>query len=101
MLPYCRPGGKVLANLEGRDAEEEALALAIEAPDYVLGKSALTPARLTELQEAASRTIADERTKISLRITKSDLARIKAKALEEGLSYQTLINSILHKAVSK
>jgi predicted DNA binding CopG/RHH family protein len=38
--------------------------------------------------------------KISLRLPESDLERLKAKALREGLPYQSLIGSILHKAVS-
>lgn len=34
---------------------------------------------------------------ISLRVANSDLNKIKAKALEQWLPYQTLINSIIHK----
>ncbi len=34
---------------------------------------------------------------ISIRLTPIDLERIKAKAAEEGLPYQTLISSIIHK----
>jgi len=81
------------------DAEEKSLYEAIENDDYVPGKSSLTPKRMSELQEIARNTINEERTKISLRIPKSDLAKIKAKAVHEGIPYQTLINSILHKAV--
>jgi len=36
-------------------------------------------------------------TRINIRISSSDLARIKQKAAYEGLPYQTLIASILHK----
>ena len=31
---------------------------------------------------------------------KPALSRLKTKAMQEGISYQTLINSILHKAVN-
>jgi predicted DNA binding CopG/RHH family protein len=36
-------------------------------------------------------------TRINIRISSSDLQRIKQKAAYEGLPYQTLITSILHK----
>ena len=73
---------------------------AIERDEYEVGKNALTPARLEELTSAAKTSINEERVKISLRLQKSDLERLKAKALREGMPYQTLINSILHKAVT-
>ena len=82
------------------DDEEKATVAAIERDGYKAGKNALTPARLAELQAAAKRTTTDARAKISLRLPKTDLERLKAKALREGMPYQTLINSILHKAAS-
>ena len=48
----------------------------------------------------ARSTMNEGRVKISLRLPESDLERLKAKALREGMPYQTLIGSILHKAVS-
>ncbi len=33
---------------------------------------------------------------INIRLSESDLLKIKAKALEKGLPYQTLISSIVH-----
>jgi predicted DNA binding CopG/RHH family protein len=82
------------------DAEEEELYKAIESDDYEFGKSILTPERKAELQQAARNTLNDERVPISLRISKYNLSKLKARALREGMPYQTLINSILHKAVS-
>jgi predicted DNA binding CopG/RHH family protein len=82
------------------DKEEEELFNLIESDDYVPGSSLLTPERLLEFQKAARATINEERTKISLRLANSDLVRLKAKAMREGMPYQTLIGSILHKAVS-
>jgi predicted DNA binding CopG/RHH family protein len=82
------------------DDEEAELYNLIESEDYVPGPNLLTPKRLKELQSAARATINEERTKISLRLPKTDLARLKAKAMREGMPYQTLIGSILHKAVS-
>lgn len=82
------------------DEEEKQLFEIIEKDDYQPGPSHLTPQRLATLQAAARATINEQRTKISLRLPKSDLERLKARALREGMPYQTLIGSILHKAVS-
>ncbi len=38
--------------------------------------------------------------RINIRISERDLELLQKKALEEGLPYQTLISSILHKFVS-
>jgi predicted DNA binding CopG/RHH family protein len=38
--------------------------------------------------------------RMNIRISKADLNRIKAKAAEEGIPYQTLVASIIHKYVS-
>jgi predicted DNA binding CopG/RHH family protein len=81
------------------DEDEKALYEAIESADYV-PRSILTPKKRTEYRAIASATINEARVKISLRLPESDLQRLKAKALREGLPYQSLIGSILHKAVS-
>jgi len=47
------------------------------------------------LVRAAHATIAKNR-HISIRLSEKDLMRLRAKALELGLPYQTLIGSILH-----
>lgn len=82
------------------DDDEKALFEAIESDDYAVQDNRLTAKRLDALQAAARATINEERVKISLRLPKSDLERLKARALREGMPYQTLINSILHKAAS-
>jgi predicted DNA binding CopG/RHH family protein len=38
--------------------------------------------------------------RVNIRISQKDLAAIQKKALEEGIPYQTLISSILHKYLS-
>lgn len=43
---------------------------------------------------------ATKRKAISLRILESDLEKIKTKALIEGIPYQSLIGSIIHKYVN-
>ncbi len=41
-----------------------------------------------------------KRKAISLKVLESDLEKLKARALEEGMPYQTLLNSVLHKYVT-
>jgi predicted DNA binding CopG/RHH family protein len=81
------------------DDEEASLIEALENSRSPL-KSGLTPARRAELEATARVTFSDDREKISLRVSKTDLARLKSRALQEGIPYQTLINSIIHKYVS-
>jgi len=82
------------------DAEERELIEAIEADDYAPGKSLMTPELVAQMQEAARNTLNETSEKISIRISQRDLARVKARALREGVPYQTLIKSIIHQAVS-
>ena len=37
---------------------------------------------------------------INIRISEADLARLKQRSVEEGLPYQTLISSVLHRFVN-
>ena len=54
---------------------------------------------LLRLREAARATaIKDKR--VNIRLSSVDLAEIQAKALEQGLPYQTLIASVVHKYVT-
>jgi len=38
---------------------------------------------------------------INIRISEPDLTRLKKKAEEEGMAYQTLISSVLHKYITE
>jgi len=53
--------------------------------------------RKGELQEITRNTLNKTRN-INIRLTERDLHKLKAKAIEEGIPYQTLAASILHKA---
>jgi predicted DNA binding CopG/RHH family protein len=61
--------------------------------------SLATRDELARIREAARATAAKDR-RVNIRLTSGDLADIQAKALEEGIPYQTLIASVLHKYVS-
>jgi predicted DNA binding CopG/RHH family protein len=41
-----------------------------------------------------------KRKAINLKILESDIVKFKSKALQEGMGYQTLINSVLHKYIT-
>lgn len=83
------------------DDEERELIEAIESNAHKSVKSPLTPERAHEIQEMAKNSIKNKRKLISIRVSNEVLEGLKAKAEHEGMPYQTLINSILHKAVSK
>jgi len=58
-----------------------------------------TKAALAKFKAAASATFIKER-RVNIRLSTPDLMDIQARALEEGLPYQTFIASVLHKYVS-
>ena len=52
--------------------------------------------RRAEFKAAAKITLLKDQ-RMNIRITQRDLEGLKTKALEEGLPYQTLVASIIHK----
>jgi predicted DNA binding CopG/RHH family protein len=56
--------------------------------------------RKLELEESARATIRKDK-RVNIRIFERDLKELQKIALKEGLPYQTLISSILHKYVNK
>jgi predicted DNA binding CopG/RHH family protein len=52
-----------------------------------------------KMQKAARSTMLKDQ-RMNVRIAKRDLDSLKVKALEEGIPYQTLVASVLHKYVS-
>jgi len=80
------------------DPEEEEILKAFEEGKLIRVKDFEKEKAL--LEEAAKNTL--KKTKnINIRLTEQDLTRLKAKAAEEGIPYQTLASSILHKYTSK
>lgn len=69
--------------------------------DYEAGKlkSVATKAELAKLKAAARATAIKDR-RVNIRLSSGDLSDIQVKALEEGVPYQTLIASVLHKYVT-
>ncbi len=54
---------------------------------------------IDELKETARNTMLKDQ-RMNIRIGKRDLDGIKERALEEGIPYQTLVASIIHKYVN-
>lgn len=76
-------------------SEELALIQAFESGDFVSTKSSINDYKKytkNHLQKARN---------VNIRLSESDVLSIKSKALEEGIPYQTLLASIIHKYATK
>ena len=62
-------------------------------------KSVATKSELARFKAAARVTAIKDR-RVNIRLSSGDLSDIQVKALEEGVPYQTLIASVLHKYVT-
>jgi len=62
-------------------------------------KSVATKGELAKFKAAARATAIKDR-RVNIRMSSGDLSDIQVKALEEGVPYQTLIASVLHKYVT-
>ncbi len=62
-------------------------------------KSVATKGELAKFKAAARATGIKDR-RVNIRLSSGDLSDIQIKALEEGVPYQTLIASVLHKYVT-
>jgi predicted DNA binding CopG/RHH family protein len=78
------------------DAYEQEVLSAFEKGSL---KSVATKAELEKFRVAARATAVKDR-RVNIRLSSIDLNDIQIKALQEGMPYQTLIASVLHKYVS-
>jgi predicted DNA binding CopG/RHH family protein len=79
------------------DSEEQKLIESLDREDW-------NPTKKLEdwktiLSKTASNTFAKDQ-RMNIRISKNDLDSIKLKAMEEGLPYQTLVASLIHKYIT-
>ena len=79
------------------DKEEKELMESLEKNDWK--SSGDLEGWKTLLSKTATNTLTKDQ-RMNIRITKYDLDGIKLKAAEEGLPYQTLVASIIHKYVT-
>ena len=75
------------------DSEEKEVMEAFDKGEFVSVKDKDKVIR--ELKASAKNTIAKTR-HVSIRLSEKDLVKIKAKSIETGIPYQTLIGSVLH-----
>ena len=78
------------------DAYESEILKAFESGQL---RSVATKAELAKYRQAARATALKDR-RVNIRLSSGDLADIQVRALEEGMPYQTLIASVLHKYVT-
>lgn len=79
------------------DAYEEDILAAYDQGN--LKSTSPTKTDLTKFKAAATATFIKDR-RINIRLSSPDLMDIQARALEEGIPYQTFIASVLHKYAS-
>jgi predicted DNA binding CopG/RHH family protein len=75
------------------DKEEKKLAESLENEEWV---SDLTK-KEKKKYEASARYSLNKQMRINIRMTERDLKKIRAKAVEEGIPYQSLISMLIHK----
>ena len=75
------------------DKDERELAKSLENEEWV---SDLTKKEKKQYQEYARYNL-NKQKRINIRMTERDLKEIRAKAIEEGIPYQSLIAMLIHK----
>ena len=80
------------------DKEEKELLEEFERGEWVPVKNQAKAKK--EAMEAARNTLNKTRN-INLRLSERDLQKLKAKAVKQGIPYQTLASSILHQSTSE
>ena len=80
------------------DNEEKELMHSLDSIDLTQIKNDNKNSAL--LQKSAKAFVKKEETKMNIRISASELDKIKEKAEQEGLKYQTFIKSVLHKYIT-
>ena len=81
------------------DQEEKELAEYIENTDLKPLSGGVKDEMITGLSDAMKNTLAKRKT-VNLRLSERDLMNFKIRAAEEGMPYQTLMASVLHKHIS-
>jgi predicted DNA binding CopG/RHH family protein len=76
------------------DKEEKELMKSIETEAWVSVNN--LEEEIKKAKKAAEATLKKSE-RMNIRISPNDLRRLKIKAMEEGMPYQTLVSSIIHK----
>ncbi len=79
------------------DREEREILAAIEGGKWEIVRP--TKAEFRHYAVIAKNTLRKDQ-RMNIRISRADLLGIKARAAEEGIPYQTLVTSVIHKYIS-
>jgi predicted DNA binding CopG/RHH family protein len=75
------------------DNDEMELAKSLETEEWI---SDLTKKEKKQFEEYARNSLMKQK-RINIRMSERDLKKIQAKAIEEGIPYQSLISMLIHK----
>jgi predicted DNA binding CopG/RHH family protein len=75
------------------DKDEMEMAKSLETEEWI---SHLTKKEKKQYEEYARNSLTKQK-RINIRMTERDLKKIQAKAIEEGVPYQSLISMLIHK----
>ncbi len=83
--------------MEAFDKEEQKLMESIEKEEWVSVDN--LDAEIKKARETAGATFTKSE-RMNIRISPKDLNGLKVRAMEEGMPYQTLVSSVIHKYIS-
>jgi len=75
----------------------------LEIVDYIENQSPQSVSNVKEEIEKIKEIVTNKykkRKAINIKMLESDIEALKSKALQEGIPYQTLINSVIHKYIT-
>ena len=75
----------------------------LEIVDYIENENPKSVPDVKSKMQQIKSAVTDKYTKrkaINVKVLESDLEKLKVRALEEGMPYQTLLNSVLHKYIT-
>ena len=80
-------------NIEFLDKEEEEIYNSMETDEWVSDFNT----EIKEKYEAYAKSSLKKERRINIRMTERDYKKIQAKAIQEGIPYQSLISMLIHK----
>ena len=82
------------------NADEEKILQSFDEGDFAHLKGKERANEISRLEQTASSTLNRSRN-INIRLSERDLQKLKARAAEKGIPYQTLVASVLHQYSSQ
>jgi predicted DNA binding CopG/RHH family protein len=79
------------------DHEEKEIIESFEKGEWLPAENSMELKRA--LKAAAEKTMLKDQ-RMNIRIAKRDIQMLKSRAMEEGIPYQTLVSSVLHKYIT-